>query len=118
MKGVKKLLGVVKAKKFFLYTPLIKWHLQLGLRLTVVHHSVEYKPCKPFSWFPEEVVNARREAAKEPLKNNWVVLLEDLGRHRTTKHTREERIVDKSLRSPLFYNLEEIDGVFEIKELK
>ena len=84
----------------------------------MVHHSVEYEPGKPFSWFPQEVVNARREADKEPLKNNWVMLLEDLGRHRTTKHTGEERVVDKSLRSPLFHNLEEIDGAYEIKEFK
>ena len=45
-------------------------------------------------------------------------MIEDLGRHKTTKHTREERIVDKSLRSPLFDNLEEIDGAYEIKEFK
>ena len=29
---------------------------------------VEYEPGKPFSWFPEEVANVRREADKDPLK--------------------------------------------------
>ena len=75
VKGAKKLMGVVKAKKILLYTPLIKWYLQLGLRLTVVHHLVEYEPGKPFSWFPEEVANVRCEADKEPLKNSWLMLL-------------------------------------------
>ena len=51
MKGTKKLLGVMKAKKILLYTPLIKYYLQLGLKLTVVHELVEYKPAKSFSWF-------------------------------------------------------------------
>ena len=37
VKGTKKLLGVMKAKKILLYTPLIEWYLQHGLRLTVVH---------------------------------------------------------------------------------
>ena len=40
VKGTKKLLGVMKAKKILLYTPLIKWYLQHGLRLTAVHQLV------------------------------------------------------------------------------
>ena len=64
VKGTKKLLGVKRAKIILLYTPLIKWYLQHGLRLTAVHQLVEYEPGKPFSW----VANARREANKDPLK--------------------------------------------------
>ena len=71
VKGTKKLLGVVRAKKIPLYTPLIKWYLQHGLRLTAVHQLVEYEPGKPFSWFPEEVADARRETDKDLL--NWVM---------------------------------------------
>ena len=67
-KGAKKLLGVMKAKKILLYTPLIEWYLRHGLRLTVVHHLIEYEPGMLFSWFPEEVANVRREANKDPLK--------------------------------------------------
>ena len=46
VKGTKKLLGVLKAKKILLYTPLIKWYQQHGLRLTAVHQLVEYEPGK------------------------------------------------------------------------
>ena len=67
-KGTKKLLGVMKAKKILLYTPLIEWYLRHGFRLTAVHHLIEYEPGMLFSWFPEEVANARREANKDPLK--------------------------------------------------
>ena len=66
VKGTKKKLGVMKAKKMLLYTPLIKWYLQHGLRLTAVHQLVEYKPGKPFSWFPQVVASARHEADKNP----------------------------------------------------
>ena len=45
-------------------------------------------------------------------------MIEDLGRHKSTKFTREERDVDKALRSPFFDNLEEIGGAHEIKEIK
>ena len=84
----------------------------------------------PFSWFPEEVANARREAEKDPLKKQLVdvtklkgndfygKMIENLGRHKTTKFTCKEWVVDKALRSPLFNNLEEIGGAYEIKELK
>ena len=41
----------------------------------MVHQLVEYEPGnEPFSWVPKEVANARREADKDPLKNNWVML--------------------------------------------
>ena len=68
MKGTKELLGVMKAKRILLYPPLIEWYLQHGLSLTVVHQLIEYEPGMPFSWFPEEVANARREVDKDPLK--------------------------------------------------
>ena len=42
MKDTKKLPGVMKAKKILLYTPVLEWYLQHGLRLTVVHQLIEY----------------------------------------------------------------------------
>ena len=68
VKRTKKFLGVMKAKMILLYTPLIEWYLQQGLRLTAVHQLIDYEPGMPFSWFSEEVANARREADKDPLK--------------------------------------------------
>ena len=45
-------------------------------------------------------------------------MIENLGRHKSTKFIREERYVDKALRSPFFDNLKEIGGAYEIKEFK
>ena len=84
----------------------------------------------PFSWFLEEVANARREADKDLLKKQqgnvakskgnsyYGKMIEDLRRHKKEKFTREEWIADKALRSPLFDNLEEIGGAYEVKKLK
>ena len=84
----------------------------------------------PFSWFPEEVANGRREADKDPLKKQlgdtaklkgnsfYGKMIEDLGRHKSTKFTRKKGSVDKALRSPFFDNIEEIGGAYEIKERK
>ena len=130
VKRARKSLGVMKVKKILLYTPLIEWYLKDGLRLTAVHQFIEYEPGMPFSWFPEEVTNARRKADKDPLKKQlggvgklkgnsfYVKMIEDLARHKSTKFTLEERSVGKALRSPFFKNLEEIGGANEIKELK
>ena len=41
-----------------------------------------------------------------------------MGRHKSTKFTCEERVVEKALRSLFFDDLEEIGGVYEIKEFK
>ena len=77
VKATKKLLGVMKAKKILLYTPLIAWYRRHGMRLTAVHQLIEYKPGMPFSWFPEEVANSRREADKDPLeKQKGIVSME------------------------------------------
>ena len=76
------------------------------------------------------MANARREADKEPLKKQlgdvpnlkgnsfYGKMIEDLGRHKSTKFTREEMVIDKAVRSPFFDNLEEIGAAYEIKELK
>ena len=74
---------------------MIRWYLQHGLRLTEVHQLVEYEQGKPFSWFSEEVANARHDADKDLLKSNWEInvaklkrnsfywkMIEDLGRHK------------------------------------
>ena len=69
------------------------------MRLTAVHQLVEYEPGKPFSWFPEEVAGARREADRDSLKiqlgdvaklkgnSFYGKMTEDLGRHESTKFT-------------------------------
>ena len=72
IEGTRKLLGVMKGKKIFLYTPIIGWYLEHGLRLTEIHQLVEYEPDNSISWFSEEVANARRRANKVSFKNNWV----------------------------------------------
>ena len=91
---------------------MIERYLRHGLRMTEVHQSIKYKPGMPFSWFPGEVTNARREVDKDPLKKQlgdvaklkgnsfYGKMIEDLGRHKSTKFTRKEMVVDKALRSP------------------
>ena len=61
LKDNKKLLGVTKAKKIFLYTPMIKWYLNHGFEVTAIHNILKYESGRPFEWFPKEVADARRD---------------------------------------------------------
>ena len=130
IKGTKKLLGVTKAKKILLYSPLLKWYLSHGMVITGVHHLIGCEPGRPFAWFPEEVANARRQADNDPskkqpgdvskLKGNifYGKMVEDLLRHLSTIFTSNERKVDEAPRSPFFADLEKIGGAYEMKKRK
>ena len=117
-------------KKILLYMPLLKWYLSHGLKVTTIHKYLNYKPGKPFEWFPEEVSQVRHygnynTALKQlgdtfKLKGNsfYGKMIEDLMKHKRMTFTTNEDLVDKSFRSPFFKDLEEIHGAFEIRECK
>ena len=138
IKNNKKLLGVMKAEKILLYSPLLKWYLNHGLQVTKIHRYISYTSGRPFKWFPEEVSSARRaadndknkgeagEARKQlgdtaKLKGNsfYGKMIENLAKHISTKFTTDEKLIDKIFRSPFFEDLEEINaGVFEVRQRK
>ena len=126
IKNNKKILGVMKAEKILLYSPLLKWYLNHGLQVTKIHRYISYTSGRPFKWFPEEVSSARRAADQDKnkkqlgdtakLKGNsfYGKMIENLEKHISTKFTRDGKLIDKIFRSPFFEDLEEINkGVFE-----
>ena len=131
IKNNKKLLGVMKAEKILLYSPLLKWYLNHGLQVTKIHRYISYTSGRLFKWFPEEVSSARRAADQDKnkkqlgdtakLKGNsfYGKMIENLEKHISTKFTRDEKLIDKIFRSPFFEDLEEINaGVFEVRQRK
>ena len=131
VKNNKKLLGVMKAEKILLYSPLLKWYLNHGLQVTKIHKYISYTSGRPFKWFPEEVSSARRAADQDKnkrqlgdtakLKGNsfYEKMIENLEKHMNTKFTTDEELIDEIFRSPYFDDLEEIsNGVFEVRQRK
>ena len=131
IKNNKKLLGVMKAEKILLYSPLLKWYLNHGLQVTKIHRYISYTSGRPFKWFPEEVSSARRAADQDKnkkqlgdtakLKGNsfYGKMIENLEKHISTKFTTDKKLIDKIFRSPFFEDLEEINaGVFEVRQRK
>ena len=130
VKNNKKLLGVMKAEKILLYSPLLKWYLNHGLQVTKIHKYISYTPSRPFKWFPE-VSSARRAADNDKnkkqlgdtakLKGNsfYGKMIENLEKHMNTKFTTNEKLIDEIFRSPFFDDLEEIsNGAFEVRQRK
>ena len=131
IKNNKKLLGVMKAEKILLYSPLLKWYLNHGLQVTKIHKYISYTSGRTFKWFPEEVSGARRAADQDKnkkqlgdtakLKGNsfYGKMIENLEKHMNTKFTKDEKLIDKIFRSPYFDDLEEIsEGAFEVRQRK
>ena len=131
IKNNKKLLGVMKAEKILLYSPLLKWYLNHGLQVTNIHRYISYTSSRPFKWFPEEVSSARRAADNDKNKKQlgdtaklmgnsfYGKMIENLEKHMNTKFTTNEKLIDKIFRSPFFEDLEEInEGVFEVRQRK
>ena len=64
----KKLVGALSAKKMSLYAPLLRWYLEHGAVITNVYWTIDYQPTKIFTWFVEQVTEARRTGDKEKSK--------------------------------------------------
>ena len=128
--GTRKLCVVMKAKKILLYTPVLKWYLDHGLKVTGFYQFLRYKRGKQFAWFPEEVADARRQADKDPDKRHvgdtakhkansfYGKMIEDVARHVNTIFKSDEEKVHKVMRSPYLKDLEEIGNAYEIRKGK
>ena len=66
LQSSRKLLGVSKAENISLYTSVLKWYLNHGLKVTGIYKYLKYKSSRPFSCFPEEVSSARRDGDSNP----------------------------------------------------
>eukprot|EP00112_Aurelia_sp_Birch-Aquarium-sp1_P003812 Seg1430.4 transcript_id=Seg1430.4/GoldUCD/mRNA.D3Y31 product="hypothetical protein" protein_id=Seg1430.4/GoldUCD/D3Y31 len=53
------LIGSYYGKKIGLATPLLKWYLSKGMKITRIYRILEYKPAKAFNKFMNDVADAR-----------------------------------------------------------
>ena len=64
----KKLVGALSAKTILLYAPLVRWYLEHGAVITNVYRTIDYQSTKIFTWFVEQVTEARRTGDEEKSK--------------------------------------------------
>ncbi|KAL9989202.1 hypothetical protein ACROYT_G003726 [Oculina patagonica] len=126
----KKLVGALSAKKILLYAPLLRWYVEHGAEITAVYRTIDYKPKKIFPWFVEEVTEARRTGDVDKSKalladvfkllgnSAYGKLIEAQERQTNVIYTKDEKVVDRALRSAYFVDLDEIGEAYELESRK
>ena len=126
----KKLVGALSAERMLVYAPLLRWYVDHGAVVTRVYKTIDYNPGKPFTWFVEQVTEARRTGDVEKSKallaevfkllgnSAYGKLIEALERQTNVIYTKDEKVVDRALRSAYFEDLDEIGKAYELKSRK
>ena len=126
----KKLMGVLSAKVMLVYAPLLLWYVNHGAVIKRVYRTIDYKPAKIFPWFVEQVTEARRTGDVEKSKallaevfkllgnSGYGKLIEALERQTNIIYTKDEKVVDRALRSAYFSDLDEIGEAYELESRK
>lgn len=55
----KKLVGAFSAEKMLVYASLFSWYVDHGVVITCVYRTIDYQATKLFTWFVEQVTEAR-----------------------------------------------------------
>ena len=123
----KKLVGALSAKWVLLYAPLLRWYVDHGAVVTRVYRTIDYNRGKPFTWFVEQVTEARRTGDEDKSKallaevfkllgnSAYGKFMEALERQTNVIYTKDEQVVDRALRSAYFEDLEEIGAAYELE---
>ena len=126
----KKLMGTLSAQKILVYAPLLLWYVNHGAVIKRVYRTIDYTPAKIFPWFVEQVTEARRTGDVDKDKallgdifkllgnSGYGKLIEALERQTNVIYTKDEKVVDRALRSAYFSDLDEIGKAYELESRK
>ena len=126
----KKLMGTLSAQRMLVYAPLLLWYVNHGAVIKRVYRTIDYQPAKIFPWFVEQVTEARRTGDVEKSKallaevfkllgnRGYGKLIEALERQTNVIYTKDEKVVDRALRSAYFSDLDEIGQAYELESRK
>ena len=126
----KKLMGTLSAQRILVYAPLLLWYVNHGAVIKRVYRTIDYTPAKIFPWFVEQVTEARRTGDVEKSKallaevfkllgnSGYGKLIEALERQTNVIYTKDEKVVDRALRSAYYSDLEEIGEAYELESRK
>ena len=126
----KKLLGTLAARRILVYAPLLIWYVNRGAVIKRVYRTIDYTPAKIFPWFVEQVTEARRTGDVEKSKalladtfkllgnSGYGKLIEALERQTNVIYTKDEKVVDRAMRSAYFSDLDEIGEAYELESRK
>ena len=125
------LVGALKAKKMLIATPLLKWYLEHGLRVTKIYQVVEYSRMRCFRNFVKNVSDARRSGDADPNKSIIADLNKLIGnsaygsmimnklKHSCVEYVEGETEACKKANEPTFKAMTDLgDDYFEVEMQK
>jgi len=101
-----------------------------GAKITAVYRTINYQATKTLKCFVDEVTAARRTGDADKSKallgdifkllgnSSYGKMIESLERQTRVIYTKDEKLVDKALRSAYFEDLDEIGQVYELESRK
>ena len=116
----KKLVGALSVEKLLVYAPLLRWYVDHGGVIKAVHRTIDYQAGKIFPWFVEQVTEARRIGDVEKSKallvevfkllgnSDYGKLIEALECQTNVIYSKDEKVVDRALRSAYFSDLKRL----------
>ena len=118
------------AKKLLLYAPLLRWYVKHGAAITAVHRTIDYQSTKIFTWFVEQVTKARRTGDTDKRKallaevfkllgnSAYEKMLEAVESQTCVVFTKDQKLVDRTLRSAYFVELDGLGQAYELESRK
>ena len=95
------LIGSLRAEKILLLTPLVKWYLAHGLKITKIYQVVQFIPVKCFEHFGHTITKARREGDLDHLKTLVAEIMKLVGKHPNTPHAYTSLILHLAKGTPI-----------------
>jgi len=126
----KKLVAGLSAQKILQYEPPLQWYVSHGAKITVVYRTINYQATKALKWFVDEVTAARQTGDVDKSKalladifkllgnSSYGKMIESLERQTHVIYTKDEKLVDRALRSAYFEDLDEIGKTSELESRK
>ena len=125
------LVGGMSAQKILLATPLLKWYLDHGMKVTKIYQVVEFTPKRCFKDFQDEVSEARREGDKDKSKSiiadtmklignsGYGSLIMDKEKHTNVRYCTGKRKACLAANKPEYRKMTELDNeLFEVESVK
>ena len=104
--------------------------MEHGAVIKAMYRTIDYQATKVFTWFVEQVTEARCtgdvDKSKAPLAEVFKLLgnscygklIEAVERQTNVIYTKDEKVVDRALRSVYFSDPDELGGAYELESRK
>ncbi|KAG2783092.1 hypothetical protein Pcac1_g7067 [Phytophthora cactorum] len=122
----RKLIGSYFGEKILICTPLFKWYLSHGMKITKTYCFIKASSHKAFATFMEAVSNARREGDVDKSKAMIAEMMKlvgnsasgrsgmDMSKHKEVKYESNDKAIKRKIEHFTFHGFEELNDACEI----